>query len=65
MKMFTSPDDLDIFNLSTVFEVCDVGRKNLPMSQLFALKKAKPFLQSTYYWMSCSTFLGGGEGNEG
>jgi hypothetical protein len=23
MKPFTSPDDLDLFNLSTVFEVCD------------------------------------------
>jgi hypothetical protein len=25
VKTFTSPDDLDLFNLSTVFEVCDVG----------------------------------------
>jgi hypothetical protein len=25
MKMFTSPDNLDLFNLSTVFEVCDDG----------------------------------------
>jgi hypothetical protein len=28
MKMFTSPDDLDLFNLSTVFEVCDDGQGN-------------------------------------
>jgi hypothetical protein len=25
IKTFASPDDLDIFNLSTVFEVCDDG----------------------------------------
>jgi hypothetical protein len=25
VKTFTSPDDLDLFNLSTVFEVCDDG----------------------------------------
>jgi hypothetical protein len=25
MKMFTRPDSLDLFNLSTVFEVSDVG----------------------------------------
>jgi hypothetical protein len=25
VKMFTSPDDLDLFNLSTVLEVCDDG----------------------------------------
>jgi hypothetical protein len=23
VKMFTSPDDLDLFNLSTVFEMCE------------------------------------------
>jgi hypothetical protein len=60
MKTFTSPVDLDLFNLSTVFEVSDVGRRNLAISKLLALKKIGPFLQSTYYWMSRSTFLGGG-----
>jgi hypothetical protein len=25
VKTFTSPEDLDLFNLSAVFEVCDVG----------------------------------------
>jgi hypothetical protein len=28
VKTFTSPDDLGLFNLSTVFEVCDVGQGN-------------------------------------
>jgi hypothetical protein len=32
--MFTIPDDLDLFNLSTVFEVCDDGRGNLAISKL-------------------------------
>jgi hypothetical protein len=32
VKTFTNPDDLDLFNLSTVFEVCDVGRENLAIS---------------------------------
>ena len=32
VKTFTSPDDLDLFNLSTVFEVCDDGRVNLVIS---------------------------------
>jgi hypothetical protein len=44
MKMFTSPVNLDLFNLSTVFEVCDVGRGNLAISKLVALKKFGPFL---------------------
>jgi hypothetical protein len=39
VKMFTSPDDLDLFNLSKVFEVCDDGRGNLAISKLLALKK--------------------------
>jgi hypothetical protein len=60
MKTFTSPVDLDLFNLSTVFEVSDVGRGDLAISKLLALKNLGPFLRSTYYWMSCSTFLGGG-----
>jgi hypothetical protein len=38
VKMFTSPVDLDLFNLSTVFEVCDVGQGNLAISKLLALK---------------------------
>ncbi len=46
---------------STVFEVSAVGRGNLAISKLLALKNFGPFLQSTYYWMSRSTFLGGGE----
>jgi hypothetical protein len=61
MKMITSPADLDLFNLSTVFEVCDVGQGNLAISKLVALKNFGPFLRSTYYWMSHSTFLGGGD----
>jgi hypothetical protein len=40
--------------------VCDVGRGNLAIIKLLALKNFGPFLRSTYYWMSCSTFLGGG-----
>jgi hypothetical protein len=36
VKTFTSPDDLDLFNLSTVFEVCDDGRGNLAISKLLA-----------------------------
>ncbi len=40
--------------------MCDVGRGNLVISKLLALNKFGPFLQSTYYWMSCYTFLGGG-----
>jgi hypothetical protein len=36
VKTFTSPDNLDLFNLSTVFEVCDVGRANLAVSKLLA-----------------------------
>jgi hypothetical protein len=39
VKTFTSPDDLDLFNLSTVFEVCDDGQGNLAISKLLALKK--------------------------
>ncbi len=45
--------------LDTVFEVSDVGRGNLAISKLLALINFGPFLLSTYYWMSCSTFLGG------
>jgi hypothetical protein len=36
VKTFTSPDDLDFFNLSTVFEVCDDGQGNLVISKLLA-----------------------------
>jgi hypothetical protein len=36
VKTFTSPDDLDLFNLSTIFEVCDDGRGNLAISNLLA-----------------------------
>jgi hypothetical protein len=36
VKTFTSPDDLDLFNLSTVFEVFDDGRGNLAISNLLA-----------------------------
>jgi hypothetical protein len=35
VKMFTSPDNLDLFILSTVFEVCDDGQGNLAISKLF------------------------------
>jgi hypothetical protein len=44
VKKFTSPVDLDLFNLSTVLEVSDVGRGNLASSKLLALKKFGPFL---------------------
>jgi hypothetical protein len=44
VKMFTSPVDLDLFNLSTVFEECDVGQGNLAISKLLALKNLGPFL---------------------
>ena len=41
--------------------MCDVGRGNLAISKLLALKIFGPFLRSIYYWMSCFThFLGGG-----
>jgi hypothetical protein len=36
VKTFISPDDLDLFNLSTVFELCDVGQGNLAISNLLA-----------------------------
>jgi hypothetical protein len=36
VQTFTSPDDLGLFNLSTVFEVCDDGRGNLAISKLLA-----------------------------
>jgi hypothetical protein len=36
VKTFTSPDNLDLFNLSTVFAVCDDGRGNLAISKLLA-----------------------------
>jgi hypothetical protein len=36
VKTFTSLDDLDSFNLSTAFEVCDVGQGNLAISKLLA-----------------------------
>jgi hypothetical protein len=41
--MFISPDDLDLFNLSTVFEVYDVGQGNLGISKQLALKKVYLF----------------------
>jgi hypothetical protein len=43
VKTFTSPVDLDLFNLSTVFEVSDVGQGNLAISKLLALKNLGPF----------------------
>jgi hypothetical protein len=36
VKTFTSPDNLDLLNLSTVFEVCDDGQGNLAISNLLA-----------------------------
>jgi hypothetical protein len=36
VKMFTSPNDLDLFNLSTVFEVSDDSQGNLAISKLLA-----------------------------
>jgi hypothetical protein len=59
MKLFTSLDDMDLFNLSTVFEVYDDGQGNLAISKLLAEKNV-PFLQSTYSIMIGSTFFGGG-----
>jgi hypothetical protein len=43
VKTFTSPDNLDLFNLSTVFDVCDVGRGNLAIIKLLAKKKMSFF----------------------
>jgi hypothetical protein len=34
IKTFPSPVNLDLFNLSTVFEMCDVGRGDLAISKL-------------------------------
>jgi hypothetical protein len=36
VKTFTVPDNLDLFNLSKVFEVCDAGQGNLAISKLLA-----------------------------
>jgi hypothetical protein len=37
VKMFTSLDDLDLFNLSTTFfDLCNVGRGNLAIIKLLA-----------------------------
>jgi hypothetical protein len=36
VKLFTSPDNFDLVDLSTVFEVCDVGQGNLVISKLLA-----------------------------
>jgi hypothetical protein len=36
LKTFTSSDDLDLFKLSAVFEVCDDGRGNLAIGKLLA-----------------------------
>ena len=36
MKMFTNPDNLDLFYLSTVFEVSDVAQGNLAIGMLLA-----------------------------
>jgi hypothetical protein len=45
VKTFTSPVNLDLFNLSTVFEVCDVGQRNLAISKLLSFFKNGPFLR--------------------
>ncbi len=34
VKTFTNPDNLDLFKLSTVFEVCDIGWGNLVIGKL-------------------------------
>jgi hypothetical protein len=36
VKTFISPDDLDLLNLSTVFEVCNVGQGNFAIRKLLA-----------------------------
>jgi hypothetical protein len=36
VKTFTSPDNLNLFNLSTVFEVLNDGQGNLAISKLLA-----------------------------
>jgi hypothetical protein len=46
VKTFTSPDDLDLFNLSTVFEVCGDGQGNLAISKLLALKKMESTIRT-------------------
>ena len=56
--MFTSPDYLDLLNLSTVFDVCDVGRGNLAISKLLAKKKCTFF--AIYILQDASiTYFGG------
>jgi hypothetical protein len=57
VKMFTSPDDLDLFNLSTVFEVCDDGRGNLAISKLLALNYL--YLFAIYILLDRSTYVFG------
>jgi hypothetical protein len=46
VKLFTSPDNLDLFDISTVFEVCDVGQGNLAISKLLAKKNCKQCLNA-------------------
>jgi hypothetical protein len=43
VKTFTSPGDLDLFYLSTVLDVCNVGRGNLAISKLLAKKNCTFF----------------------
>ncbi len=42
MKTFTSLDGLDLFNLSTVFDVCNVGRGNIAIIKSLALTLSCP-----------------------
>jgi hypothetical protein len=37
VKMFTSPDNLNFFYQSTLFEVCDIGRGDLVIGKLLEI----------------------------
>jgi hypothetical protein len=46
VRMFTSPDDLGLFNLSTVFEVCNVGQGILQVASTYS----KMFCPIISFW---------------
>jgi hypothetical protein len=61
-ETFPSPDNLDLFHISTVFEVCDAGQGNLAISKLLALKKCTFFaiyiLRNDSFYILGKSFLG-------
>jgi hypothetical protein len=50
VKTFASPDDLDLFNLSIVFEVCDVGQGNCTFFVICILMDESPCVLGRW-WM--------------